>query len=76
MYIITTLALSVPKNIRILGLNSSRIYYNKEKLVLNTIFRKENTIFNIFRKNEFRLFYTKDFKKEKDLFILLLKLSR
>ncbi len=50
MYIIITLALSVLKNIRILNLNSSRIYYNKEKLILNIIFRKENTIFNILKK--------------------------
>jgi len=65
VYIITTLALSVPKNIRILDLNSSRIYYNKEKLILNIIFRKENTIFNILEETSLGSFILEILKKER-----------
>ncbi len=65
MYIIITLALSVPKNIHILNLNSSRIYYNKEKLILNTIFRKENVIFNILKEASLGSFILKILKKER-----------
>jgi len=65
VYIITTLALSVSKNIRILDLNSSRIYYNKEKLILNTIFRKENVIFNILKKASLGFFILEILKKER-----------